>query len=959
MKNKVFHLSILSLSVAAAMAQAQAPADKNAAESEEIIITGFRKSLEDATAAKRESNTFSDSVFAEDIGKFPDLNIAESLNRVPGVQLTRDVNGEGLNIAIRGLGTNFTKVTLNGSQIAVASSGSPDSQNQNREVDLDLFPTELFTRLDVNKTPVASMIEGGVSGVVNMRSARPFDNPGTHVSYQVQGAYKELGESFSPRAALTGSWTNDEFGVLVGIATANNHTQTEGFETIGWTNPNLSAAQCGQSSAASCNTNGGNGWSIPATVPAGVGNGLTAGTAIDAAFLQAHNPGTTLQQIGDGLFPRLGRPSYMEGTRERTSGLVSFEYRPSDSMKFYLDTIYTRADRDFDRVDMNLVVRNGSAIPLNETVDGNNVVTSATLANAQFFLEARPYQEDVTFYNVNPGAHFDFNDQHSLDVQFNKSKSDFYRESPTVLINTPLGQGITASYSNTGGDVPSITSNVDLNNPNLGWVWAGGRLNIQNEKRITETSGVHVDYRFGDDHNNVRVGVAHDEAERSISNRDNSSRWEDIVCRNGLDASGNSPATNRAACNGLNANSAVPQSALAGYLKQGPGGFITVDFERFKRDTGYYALAKSAPETNSAATGANTGGVDESTDGAYIELNGEADVAGRTLRLNVGTRYITTDQTIRGPVTIAGVRSYQELDSDYNAYLPSFNASYDVLDDVKLRMSASRTLTRANPSAMLPNTNFSDPSAQQASQGNPNLNPYMSTNFDVGGEWYTGDEGYVGVTLFSKQMTGFTVNGTNTIPFAALGIPYDSLTDLQKTAITSRGGPDAATVTVTQQVNADGILDLKGEEVTWVQPLGAVLEGLGFNANFTHVTQEGRGTGAPAQAIGISPYTYNFTGYWENYGASVRLSYTWNDKQIISGNNQNSVPVAQLKSDARGQWDLSASYKLESLPTKPQVTLNVINLTSEPLRTTFQYDNATYTYYDPGYSVILGVRGTF
>jgi TonB-dependent receptor len=962
MKNKalfpMFHLSVLSLSIASVLAQA-AETTAPTADSEEVVVTGFRKSLEDATAAKRSSNNFSDSVFAEDIGKFPDLNIAESLNRIPGVQLTRDVNGEGLNIAIRGLGTNFTKVTLNGSQISVASSGSPDSQNQNREVDLDLFPTELFTRLDVNKTPTASMIEGGVSGVVNMRSARPFDNPGTHVNYQLQGAYKDVGSSYSPRGAFTASWTDDQFGVLVGIAGADNHATTQGFETIGWTNPNLSAAQCGQVTAAPCDSIGGNGWSIPWTVPTGVGNGLTAGTTIDAAFLQAKNPGTTLKQIGDGLFPRLGRPSYMDGTRARTAGLLSLEYRPSDSMRFYLDSIYTRADRDFDRLDVNLAVRNSATIPLNEKVDANNVVTSATLANAQFFLEARPYAEDVTFYNINPGAHFEFNDLNTLDVQLNKSQSNFYRESPTILVNTPLGQGITVQYDNTVGAIPSITSNADLNNPNLGWVWAGGRLNIANEKRMTETKGAHVDYRFGDDKNNVHVGVAHDVADRTISNRDNSGRWEDVVCRNGLNASGNSPTTNRAACTGLNANSLISPTALASYLKQGPAGFITVDFDRFKADTGYYALAKSAPESNTAVTGANTGGVNESTDGAFIEANGEADIAGHALRVNAGTRYISTDQVIRGPVTIAGVRQYQELHSTYNAYLPSFNASLDALDDLKLRMSASRTLTRANPSAMLPNTNFSDPSAQQASQGNPKLNPYLSTNFDLGGEWYTGGAGYVGVTLFSKQMNGFTVNGTNTIPFAGLGIPYESLTDLQKTAITSRGGPDAATVTVTQQVNADGLLNLKGQEITWVQPLDNILQGFGFNANYTHVTQQGSGTGAPAQAIGISPVTYNFTGYWENYGASVRLSYTWNDKQVISGPNQNSIPLAQLKADARGQWDLSASYKLADLPTQPQLTLNVINLTSEPLRTTFMHDNATFTYYDPGYSVIVGVRGKF
>jgi outer membrane receptor for ferrienterochelin and colicin len=189
---------LTGLAAAPAFARQAAPAASNADTVEEVVVTGFRKSLADATNAKRDSIAFTDSVFAEDIGKFPDLNIAESLNRIPGIQLTREINGDGLNIAVRGLGTNFTKILLNGSQIAVASSGRTDAQNQNREVDLNLFPTELFTRLDVSKTPMASQVEGGVAGVVNMRNARPFDRAGRHFTYSVQGGYQESAASGAP-----------------------------------------------------------------------------------------------------------------------------------------------------------------------------------------------------------------------------------------------------------------------------------------------------------------------------------------------------------------------------------------------------------------------------------------------------------------------------------------------------------------------------------------------------------------------------------------------------------------------------------------------------------------------------------------------------------------------------------------------------------------------------------------
>lgn len=982
MKNKasfpMFHLSLLSLSVAAAMAQA---AETTApATTEEIVVTGYKASLQSATNAKRASTSMVESVFAEDIGKFADTNIAEAVNRMPGIQISRDTFGDGVNVSIRGLGSSFTKVTLNDSQIAVASAGSVDAQNQNREIDLNLFPTELFTRFDVRKTPVASMLEGGVAGVVNIRNARPFDNKeqGFQSVVNVQGIYTEINEKTSPKLSALGSWTNDTIGVLGGISLYNRNLTTKGYETIGYTTLSVPHGICGSTptgsqtlaTAGTCNAaSTGNDWNVAGVsaaqgygvVPTNAGAGLTAGTVIDKAFLLSKNPGLTIDQIANGFIPRLGRPSYMDGEQDRLTGVLSFEYRPSDQTRFYMDVVATDQQKEFNRIDLNFIGRFGNAIPTNMKVDANNVVTGATFANAQFFLEARPYSEDLDFYNVNPGAHFEFNDNHTVDVQLNSSRSDWRRESPTVLINTPLGKGISVDYVN-NGDVPTFNpTGVNLNDPAGGWTWAGGRLNIQNEERDTETDGLHVDYRFGDDTNNVKVGIAKDTIKRAIRGYDNSARWEDVACRNGLDASGNSPATGRAACDGMSANAKIPQSALASYLVPGPYGFISVDYDKFFAATNYYALKDSAPEGNSSNTGANSGIIDEDTTGGYFELNAATEVAGRPLNINLGARYAVTDQLISGPVTIAGVRQYQDLKSKYDAWLPSFNSTFDVTDDIKLRFSASRTLTRPNPSSMLPATTFSDVSAVQARQGNPNLSPYLGTNFDIGGEWYTGDEGYVGVTLFEKQITGFTVTGTNQIPFLSLGIPFDSLTEQQRNAINSpaRGGPNVATVTVEQQVNASGSLNIEGAEVTWVQPLDMILEGLGFNANYTHIKQKSEGSGVPAIAVGVSPETYNFTAYWENYGASVRLTYSFNEGSYASGNNQNNTLAAYLYSESRGQLDLSSSYKFEGVTGEPEISLNVSNLTGEPLRTTWGYDSATFTYYDPGMIVTMGVRASF
>lgn len=952
---------------------------QDAETSDEIVVTGFRASLQSSTISKRNATNFTDSVFAEDIGQMPDLNIAEALNRIPGIQLTREVNGEGLNIAIRGLGTNFTKTLLNGTQISVASSGGADSQNTNREMDLDIFPTELFTRLDVNKTPVASLLEGGVSGTINMRSARPFDYEDSQITYSFQESYGELSEEYSPRGAIlaSGRWDTGmgEFGLLVGYAAVRSRSVTDGWETIGFTNANLSDAQCGSAAfdhdnnAATAaqnvcnlenNLTAGNGYTIPSTVPAfagAAGLGLTPGDPVNAALLLSLNPGLTTTQIGNAQLPRLGRPAYFDGNRDRDAVVLSAQFAPSDSVEFYLDVLAAEAHREFNRLDLMFEVRNSNfMIPTQLELDENGIVTHGVFGNARQFLEARPYDEELEFYNVNPGAHFEFGESIAVDLQANMSRSVFFREAPTIGLVLP---GSTLTFNSNGDGPPSFTADRDANDPNAGWEYL--RLNVQNEKRVTSTQGMHVDVTFGDDANNIRLGAAYDDIERTITGLNADARWENFTCREGTTALTGNPPT-RPACAG-GPGSAILQADLGDYLLPGPAGFVTPNYDAFFEASNFHFFSNTAGFATGAATGASSGGVAEETLGAYIEANGEAEILERPLRLNAGVRYINTDQVITGPVTIAGVVVFQSLDSNYDSFLPSFNSVLELTDNINLRMSASRTLTRANPNAMLPNTVFSDPSAQAATQGNPNLAPFKSTNFDFGGEWYTGGEGYFGVMMFNKEISGFTVNGTNTINFLDLGIPFDTLSGAQQTAINNRGGPNVAQVTVTQQVNAGGVLNIRGYELTWVQPLDLILEGLGFTANYTRINQSGSGSGAPAIATNVSPSTYNVTGYYENFGFSGRLSYTWADAQqtSLTGNDAytSPLPMGVRYFDERGQLDAALRYTFEDLPSSPQLTLDAINITSEPRRETQGYDGAVYRYYNPGYTILFGVRGTF
>ena len=199
--------------------------------------------------------------------------------------------------------------------------------------------------------------------------------------------------------------------------------------------------------------------------------------------------------------------------------------------------MYGKRTTEFTRTAMNWVVRNGAVIPTNTTYDRDDcttgcVVTSGTYANAQFFLEYRPYRDVQDYWGVNPGAEFTINEWIKGDIQANYTKSNFRRESPTVLVITPPSSGTTVEYTNNGG-IPDISTNIDLNDPNnFGWA-GGGRVNLNGEERETETKGIRGSLLFGDEARfSVRVGAAYDDTKRRITPFDNTNPWQNAICGN-------------------------------------------------------------------------------------------------------------------------------------------------------------------------------------------------------------------------------------------------------------------------------------------------------------------------------------------------------------------------------------------------------------------------------------------
>ena len=1009
-----------------ALAQsAAAPAQEATEDIGEVVVTGFRASLQNSVAAKRDNIAITDSIYAEDIGKFPDLNLAESLQRIPGVQIARDFTGEGTSVAIRGLGRDFTQFTLNGSPVETSSDSNIDSVSQGRGIDLVLFPTELFRQLTVSKTPTARQVEGAVAANVDLRIARPFDNKGFHVNWIAKANYQESAEDWSPRLGLYASNTwevgGGEFGILGGVAYSDRKYRSDGFNTIGFTNvvvPGCPNTQPGCNSRAIPGVNP----TVPSNPTPGYGNAsqtfavtMPTGGQYDqllSPFLWDHdNNAATPQQIqicgpGDtpggssgmscnklsyAIWPRLARPDMLIGERETKSGILAMQWAPNEKLEFYFDSLYSESDHPYERNDLNLAIRNvNNNIPLDVEVDENNVVTHATLANPQWLNENRPYVEDTDFMNLNGGMSWQIGEKFQLDASLNYNHSNWFRSTNTYLFNSILNSGITVDLDARGDSVISITPSRDLNNLNF-WTW--NALRIQPVQREVWQKGGRLEgeYAFADSFK-LGAGISRDKFHREITN------WETTSCATDGGNVAASPArtecVNALTAAGIdNAKVAIPDANLGQYMQPWTHGdlYQTTDFD-VGLSNGWalpnYRLLD--PQVNidyfekelavGLVGGINVAGynprvLDEISDAIYLEANGQLEVLGK-LRYNVGARYIQTDQFISGYISAntptGSQRTYLEDVSDYDKVLPSFNIASELGHGLVLRAAASRTMTRAQPGDIAPNQTLSV-TGDVLTIGNPALSPYFSDNYDLGIEWYFGDSGLgvVALNAWKKEIEGYTtVVGTPT-PFGQLGLDFATLpiatqTGLQNAANAAcqctTGNPNDAIVRVDQRQNTSELITLDGWEFTYVQPLDMVLQGLGFTANYTHIEQKSEGglPGAKSSAVyGLSPYTYNLTAFYENFGFSGRLIWSVRDTFMEQFPvNENGMPADNF-GQKRGYLDASFSYKLP-MQTDISLSLELQNLTNEALLTYYASDAYTpRASFGPGRQVLFGISGKF
>ncbi len=372
---------------------------------EVIEISGYRGSLNVALLSKRQAVGAKETILAEDLGKFPDLNIADSLSRIPGVAIEQDA-GEGRQISLRGLGATFVKTTINGmeSASAGAATDAAGGANKSRAFDFNVFASELFTQIDVHKTAAAELEDGGISGNVNLQTARPFQYQEDKFAYNLNARYNDVAEEVTPRASLMFSknWDN-HVGLLFSVAYSEGLVQSEGSTTGRW-NINHPAFKAGSSD-----------------------NKLSA-----APVFQLSPKGAYTNQNMEGLYlPRIPRYSIFNKSQDRLGITAAMQYQVQDDLRLNLDLLHAKLDSVMDEFQYSALLRGNLSSKTkiyaeNLLVDANNTVVAGSLSGVPIRSEARKDVSNSDFNQATLSADWQLTDQLSLVALagFGESKLD-------------------------------------------------------------------------------------------------------------------------------------------------------------------------------------------------------------------------------------------------------------------------------------------------------------------------------------------------------------------------------------------------------------------------------------------------------------------------------------------------------------------------------------------------------
>ena len=937
---------------------------------DEVVVSGFRSSLEKSLEVKRASTNFTDSISSEDVGKLPDNNLAEAIARIPGVQISR-TNGEGQQINLRGLGPSFTRVTLDGMPISVSSEGSVDQAARNREFDFDLLPSDLFSSLEVAKSPQASIVEGGLAGTVNLRPARPFDYDGLKVSYKLEGAYQSSSEELDPRASLLVSKNWDEkFGLLLNVAASKRTFRTDGWSSQGWTSGRVGPQVANPMGGATVTQ-------VVVAPDAGYGAGfdwflptLDANNAATLAPGFVNSSGLTNAELANAQIARLGRPEVQVGTRDRIGASFAAQFRANDKLDFTFDALYANLDAAFDRYTDNLLVRNTNAgtnnatgfgfiTPSNFVLDENRNVVSGTLQNAKFWSENRDNDNTTTFLSYTLTGNWQATDRLRLTAKVNTARSDWdFRMNTYLFLSDPSN----VTFEVNGNGIPAINSSIDIADSAN---WQFDTVRVQPRKRRETNDTFWLEGTYGDEDMNIKLGAVRNAFER---------------LRNQYSTSVG--VTQGAALNefGYTGPDALNNFDIGQYARVVPVNFG----EFFDADPGYtrwtvanlgafnQLFSPSALDAAANLDYQNSGTFEETSTSAYIELNKKLELGGHGLRFNTGLRYVKTEQDLTGFVqlqstprpppganavqTVPFLFNIRESDygtnttsGEYEEVLPSLNLAFDFTDNLIGRLGLAKTMTRPNPGDMMPFVSLSTSGVVTA--GNPDLDPYFADQADLGLEWYFQEGAVLAANYFQKNIDGFTQRSNTPRPFRDAGIPIEGITDPTILALLPQGYDTV--LLFNQARNIPGITKITGFELFYQQRLDFVLDGLGVNLNYTNLDSGER------TVLGLAEDNYNAVVYYEAGRFATRLSYNYRGDYVECTVNCGSTsPESQFRREA-GYLDFNSSVNFENWGQKFTLSLEVLNLTDEEEYSFLGYENRANIYNAPGRTILLGLRGQF
>lgn len=899
---------------------------------EEIIVTGVRGSLRRSLEQKRAAQDFSDSVSAEDLGKFPDLNIAESLQRVPGVTLNRNPQGEGEAINLRGLEAQYTRVEVNG----LTALGNGSDQNINgrlggngggREFNFELLPAELFSNVTVTKSARASQTEGGMAGLVQLSTPRPLDFEGLRFSGSVQGNFSDVTEETDPRLFFT--FTNnidDRIGIGAGVAYSQGTFRTDSIEGGTWhplksiTNNVCGIAQAGTTAC----------------------DGRMAITEADALVWRT---------------PRVF--SFVE-ERDNIAGTFDLQLRPSDDVEFKVGALYAQLTNERNAVRPDMVLEGGAVAAVlgdtaNPLVVENGIVTRGTFEGVQYRPSSRLTDIEDEFTQLSASASFSQIDNWTITPYIGYSKREADREHSLLSFraNDAMGAVRTGpdaylTYERQGDFINFMSPLTDLNsNPD------DFTLNVLIFRPTIDVDEVRegkLDFeRAFDDEGLTRVNFGARLAQREKDVGAQEFRLRRDVLPNDIPGFG---AVSTLVPFGVD-GSPDAFSSRGRIFTVDPDLYLQVYFPNGFNGVNSQTIPGTSIDNRPGRGASRSYTVSEDTYSAYVE----ADFEFGFTSVNAGLRLVRTEQTSIGSIVENQDRANERInpvsiDNSYTEFLPSLSLRHELDEDLLLRAAYSKTLTRANLRDLSPAESIFVPDATtlgSGNRGNPELQPLTSDNLDLGIEWYFEEDGILAANIFYKSITNLI--GTEVSTEIRTFLPQVG-TELVTGPIAFNVPTNAASATI------------KGIEFSFQKPFSFfendVLRDFGFLYNATLTDSQAdfgedsdiRSDGLP----GLSGSSYNASFYFDNGRLDARLNYSWREQYLSAFSDDFALPRF---TDDFGQMDLAANF---SATENLQIQLQILNLTNEEIHWQAFVPSAGFLPYgilDLNRRIIFGARFTF